>query len=315
MTITIKYLSHENKLTPVDRLDDIPDTAQFVWCDLNQPTDAENNFLQTYFNFNKLEIDDTVNGTPRAKYKIYDSYQYIVIHGLNRKTFNTKALNLFIKDRLLITYHHQPFNVLKQVEENIKERTFGGLQLEEIVMSILDYVVDSYFELVYDIEDKVYAFEDRQAHYDSMKTDMDDVFMIRQELIKLKRVIYPMKVLVDQLKESSQLLVNDKNDLYIQHIDDHMIKQQNILKICQEMTNEIKDNLVSYASYKMNRIMQMLTLVSVVFLPLTLITGIYGMNFVNMPELKWYYGYYIVLVLMLCISVGCVIYFKKEKWF
>src|SRR5699024_1177079 len=87
------------------------------------------------------------------------------------------------------------------------------------------------------------------------------------------------------------------------------------LKICQEMTNEIKDNLTSYASYKMNRIMQVLTLVSVVFLPLTLITGIYGMNFINMPELKWRYGYYFVLALMFCISIGCVIYFKKEKWF
>ncbi|TGQ04549.1 magnesium transporter CorA, partial [Mesorhizobium sp. M00.F.Ca.ET.217.01.1.1] len=99
------------------------------------------------------------------------------------------------------------------------------------------------------------------------------------ELIKLKRVIYPMTELVNQLKESHQLLFDDKDKLYLQHIDDHMIKQQNILKICQEMTNEIKDNLTTYASYKMNRIMQVLTLVSVVFLPLTLITGIYGMNF------------------------------------
>lgn len=124
-----------------------------------------------------------------------------------------------------------------------------------------------------------------------------------------------MTELVNQLKESHQLFLDDKSQLYLQHIDDHMIKQQNILKICQEMTNEIKDNLTSYASYKMNRIMQVLTLVSVVFLPLTLITGIYGMNFINMPELKWRYGYYFVLALMFCISIGCVIYFKKEKWF
>ncbi|MDN6842613.1 MAG: magnesium transporter CorA, partial [Staphylococcus equorum] len=83
----------------------------------------------------------------------------------------------------------------------------------------------------------------------------------------------------------------------------------------QEMTEEIRDNYSSYSYYKMNSIMQILTLVSVVFLPLTLITGIYGMNFSNMPELKWDYGYYIVLAIMLAISIGSIFYFKKEKWF
>lgn len=81
------------------------------------------------------------------------------------------------------------------------------------------------------------------------------------------------------------------------------------------MTTEIRDNYSSYTSFKMNSVMQILTLVSVIFLPLTLITGIYGMNFINMPELKWHYGYYIVLGIMLAISAGCIYYFKKEKWF
>ncbi|RIN35188.1 CorA family divalent cation transporter, partial [Staphylococcus succinus] len=95
----------------------------------------------------------------------------------------------------------------------------------------------------------------------------------------------------------------------------HMIKQVNILKMSQEMTNEIRDNYASYTSFKMNNIMQILTLVSVVFLPLTLITGIYGMNFAHMPELKWHYGYYIVLTIMLLISLVCIVYFKRKKWF
>lgn len=315
MTITMRYLSSENKLTSANCLEDIPKTAQFIWCDFNQPTEVENTFLKTRFNFNKLEIDDTVNGTPRAKYKAYDTYQYIVVHDVKTGDFNAKALNIFIKDRLLITYHHQPFDILKKIETTIKTQMTNNILPTYIFIMVLDCLVDRYFDFVYAIEDKVYDFEDSENTKGSMKFEMDNVFKIRSELIKLKRVIYPMTELVSQLKESHQLFLDDKSQLYLQHIDDHMIKQQNILKICQEMTNEIKDNLTSYASYKMNRIMQVLTLVSVVFLPLTLITGIYGMNFINMPELKWQYGYYFVLALMFCISIGCVIYFKKEKWF
>ncbi len=131
----------------------------------------------------------------------------------------------------------------------------------------------------------------------------------------MKRIVYPIQELVGNIKESSLLLVDEKNHMYIQHVEDHIIKQQNILKMSQEMTDEIKDNYSSYNSFKMNNIMQILTLVSVIFLPLTLITGIYGMNFTNMPELKWHYGYYIVLTIMLAISLGCIYYFKKEKWF
>ena len=234
---------------------------------------------------------------------------------MKTEDFNAKALNIFIKDRLLITYHHQPFDILKKIETTIKTQMTNNILPTHIFILVLDCLVDGYFDFVYAIEDKVYEFEDSENTKGSMKFEMDNVFKIRSELIKLKRVIYPMTELVNQLKESHQLFLDDKSQLYLQHIDDHMIKQQNILKICQEMTNEIKDNLTSYASYKMNRIMQVLTLVSVVFLPLTLITGIYGMNFINMPELKWRYGYYFVLALMFCISIGCVIYFKKKNGF
>ena len=107
----------------------------------------------------------------------------------------------------------------------------------------------------------------------------------------------------------------ERKQLYIQHVNDHLIKQRNILQLAQEMTDEIRANYESYTSFKMNSVMQVLTLVSVIFLPLTLITGIYGMNFAYMPELKWHYSYFVVLSVMLLIAVGFVIYFKKKKWF
>lgn len=315
MTITIKFQTPGQALMQASHLHDVPESATFVWYDFQNPSESENEIFKSYFNFNKLEIDDTVNGTPRAKYKTYDAYQYIVLHSIDSKSSGNKALNLFIKEQVLITYHHQPFSILTDLTRMLTTDNQNGLQTFNIALHIIDKMVDSYFDLIYEIEDKVYEFEDYQLKGTSVKDIMEEVFKIRSNIIKMKRIVYPIQELVDNIKESSLLLVDETNHMYIQHVEDHIIKQQNILKMSQEMTDEIKDNYSSYNSFKMNSIMQILTLVSVIFLPLTLITGIYGMNFTNMPELKWHYGYYIVLTIMLAISLGCIYYFKKEKWF
>ncbi|PTI27396.1 magnesium/cobalt transporter CorA [Staphylococcus xylosus] len=315
MTITVKYQVPGQALTEASCFDDVPESATFVWYDFHKPSAPENEIFRSYFSFNKLEIDDTVNGTPRAKYKSYDTYQYIVLHSIDTNNNGDKALNLFIKDEALITYHHQSFSILNNFTHVLMKENKNVLQTSDVALHIIDKMVDSYFDLIYEIEDKVYEFEDYQLKDASVKIIMEEVFKIRSNIIKMKRIVYPIQELVDNIKESGLLLVDEKNHMYIQHIEDHIIKQQNILKMSQEMTDEIKDNYSSYNSFKMNSIMQVLTLVSVVFLPLTLITGIYGMNFTNMPELKWHYGYYIVLTIMLAISISCIVYFKKEKWF
>ena len=115
---------------------------------------------------------------------------------------------------------------------------------------------------------------------------MDNVFQLRSNLIKIKRVLFPMQELVNTIKTEGNLIVDYKHSMYIQHIDDHIIKQNNIIRTSQEMTNEIRENFESYSSFRMNSIMQVLTLVSVIFSPLTFIVGVYGMNFEYMPELN-----------------------------
>ena len=123
---------------------------------------------------------------------------------------------------------------------------------------------------------------------------MDNVFQIKSDLIKIKRVLFPMQELVNTIKTEGNLIVDSKHSMYIQHIDDHLIKQNNIIRTSQEMANEIRENFESYSSFRMNSIMQVLTLVSVIFSPLTFIAGVYGMNFEYMPELKWQYSYQFV---------------------
>lgn len=135
----------------------------------------------------------------------------------------------------------------------------------DIVIHILDSMVDKYFNFVYDIEDKVYTFEDRHVDDRYSKSVMDNVFQLRSDLIKIKRVLFPMQELVDTIKSEGKLIIDTKHSMYIQHIDDHLIKQRNVIRTSQEMTNEIRENYESYTSFRMNNIMQILTLVSVIF--------------------------------------------------
>ncbi|MDT3895439.1 magnesium/cobalt transporter CorA [Staphylococcus arlettae] len=315
MTLTIRFQTIDNKIATAHHIVQIPADARFVWYDFNQPSEDENKLLATHFKFNQLEIDDTVNETPRAKYKTYQTYQYLVMHGIRSADLGPKALNIFIQHNVLVTYHHETHQVLESIVDYMQTNRNEQLISAHMVLKILDSLIDDYFDYTYNIEDKVYEFEDTQVNGVSNQQIMDDVFKLRSDVIKLKRLVYPMQTLIIDLKEDQVLFTDHQSELYKQHVEDHIIKQENILKVSQEMTNEIRENYVSYTSYKMNKIMEVLTLVSMVFLPLTLIAGIYGMNFRYMPELNWHYGYFIVLSIMLIITIVCIWYFKKKRWF
>jgi len=315
MTMTIRYQTSTEPLKRVNRIEDIPSEATIVWYDFEDATPQENEFLRNHFNYNDLEIDDAINGIPRAKYKSYDDYQYLVLHSILVRNYSAIALNVFLGDKLLVTYHHQSFESLKRVAKVNEQHHDPELDCADIVILILDSMVDKYFNFVYDIEDKVYTFEDRHVDDRFSKDVMDNVFKLRSDLIKIKRVLFPMQELVDTIKTEGNLIKDNKHSMYIQHIDDHLIKQSNVIKTSQEMTNEIRENYESYTSFRMNNIMQILTLVSVIFSPLTFIAGIYGMNFEYMPELKWHYSYFVCLIIMLIITIVLIIFFKKKKWF
>lgn len=315
MSITIRYQTPHTSLTTVPDIADVPKDATIVWYDFEDATAKENDFLRENFDFNYLEIDDTITGVPRVKYKAYDDYQYIVFYSINSDDYSPRALNVFLKNNVLVTYHHKHFSSLMKVAKWNAYHHDGELDCADIVIHILDMMVDKYFDFVYDIEEKVYNFEDKHVDDALSKKVMDNVFKLRSDLIKIKRVMFPMQELVETIKSEGNLIVDSKHSMYIQHIDDHLIKQSNIIRTSQEMTNEIRENYESYSSFRMNSIMQILTLVSVIFSPLTFIAGVYGMNFDNMPELRWHYSYYICLVVMLVIAIALIIFFRKKRWF
>ncbi|HDP3201195.1 TPA: magnesium/cobalt transporter CorA [Staphylococcus aureus] len=315
MALKIRYQTTYEPFKVFDDIKEIPKDATIVWYDFDEPNEQENEWFKAHFNFNDLEVDDAINGMPRAKYKSYKDYQYLVFHSIMGSNYSPIALNIFIQDNVLVTYHHQTLESLNKVVYKYMNTLDAELDCADVVILILDMMVDKYFNFVYALEDSVYHFEDRHVDDRFNKMVMDSVFKLRSDLIKVKRVLFPMQELIDTMKQNGDLIIDNKHSLYIQHIDDHLIKQRNIIRTAQEMTNEIRENFESYTSFRMNSIMQVLTLVSVIFSPLTFIAGIYGMNFVNMPALHLHYGYYICLAVMFVIAFVLIIFFRRKKWF
>ncbi|MFC6401255.1 magnesium/cobalt transporter CorA [Mammaliicoccus sciuri] len=309
------YVNFNGELKETNSPKDISEEKKWIWVDLNEPTKEESEILVDYFNFHPLSVEDATQVQQRPKFKQYDDYQFIVFHALDLKTLESEEVDIFIGDDFIVTFHRERYEEIDTIKRKLFNETIEINEPKDILLHILDDIVDNYFPFIYDIEDKVFNFEDRHNLDITTKTLIDDTFDLRQELLIIKRTVQPMKDLVYRMREGKVLHLNEQQFLYITHINDHLMKQMEMVDSSREMTSDIRDNYISLNSFKMNNIMKILTIYSVVFMPLTLIAGIYGMNFTNMPELEWHDGYYIVLVIMAVIAIIMLIVFKKKRWF
>ena len=309
------YVNLNGELKETNSPKDISEEKKWIWVDLNEPTKEESEILVDYFNFHPLSVEDATQVQQRPKFKQYDDYQFIVFHALDLKTLESEEVDIFIGDDFIVTFHRERYEEIDTIKRKLFNETIEINEPKDILLHILDDIVDNYFPFIYDIEDKVFNFEDRHNLDITTKTLIDDTFDLRQELLIIKRTVQPMKDLVYRMREGKVLHLSEQQFLYITHINDHLMKQMEMVDSSREMTSDIRDNYISLNSFKMNNIMKILTIYSVVFMPLTLIAGIYGMNFTNMPELEWHDGYYIVLVIMAVIAIIMLIVFKKKRWF
>ncbi|RIO03906.1 magnesium/cobalt transporter CorA [Mammaliicoccus sciuri] len=309
------YVNLNGELKETNSPKDISEEKKWIWVDLNEPTKEESEILVDYFNFHPLSVEDATQVQQRPKFKQYDDYQFIVFHALDLKTLESEEVDIFIGDDFIVTFHRERYEEIDTIKRKLFNETIEINEPKDILLHILDDIVDNYFPFIYDIEDKVFNFEDRHNLDITTKTLIDDTFDLRQELLIIKRTVQPMKDLVYRMREGKVLHLNEQQFLYITHINDHLMKQMEMVDSSREMTSDIRDNYISLNSFKMNNIMKILTIYSVVFMPLTLFAGIYGMNFTNMPELEWHDGYYIVLVIMAVIAIIMLIVFKKKRWF
>ncbi|WP_080647698.1 magnesium/cobalt transporter CorA [Lysinibacillus sphaericus] len=309
-------ISKDQQLLKGFPLEDIKDKYfEWFWVDFNSPTAEEELLLDTFFHFHPLAIEDCLMRLQRPKLDFYDDYHFFVIHRLNEETLIAEELNIFVSDKFIVTYHKNETpeidKVQKLLEEQPKNWERGTVFL---TYQTIDKIVDSYFPLVYKIEDHLNTLED-ELTYQSSVNAMQIVFEFRSDLLHLRRTILPMRDLLYRVLSSYRFALKKSERAYFGDIHDHLVKLTEIVESNRELTADMRDNYMAMSSSRMNGIMMTLTIVSTIFIPLTFIAGVYGMNFDIMPELHGRYSYFIVLGIMILIVIFMLSFFKYKGWF
>lgn len=308
-------LTVENKLLFDFPLEDIH-TRQFkwYWVDLEQPNEEEASLLHSFFQFHPLTIEDCLNRLQRPKLDFYDDYAFFVLHTINPETIKAEEINLYLGKNYVITFHYTVVQGLENARERIIQNP-GKWKKGHVFVAhqIIDKIVDDYFPVLHKIEDHLDDIEDTLAP-STVHLSMDSVFEVRSNLLRLRRTILPMHELLHRVINSERIKLSANEQAYFSDIYDNLLRLGDILESNRELTTDIRDSQLSINANQMNRIMMILTIVSSVFIPLTFIAGVYGMNFEFMPELTWRYGYIIVLIVMLVIGTSMLALFKYKGW-
>jgi magnesium transporter len=293
-------------------LTELSNDFRWHWVDFNAPSDEEIGYLYSHFRFHPLAVEDCLHALQRPKLDYYDGYDFYVIHTFDKVTFKPIEIDFFVGENFIVTFHSQPLSeidtVLKNLPENEKAINKGILY---IFYLILDKIVDEFFPTIYQLEDHLNDMETKEETQDIIR----EIFDIRHQLLKLRRTIVPMSELLYRVLNSERVKIPKEDRVYFMDIHDHVMRLSEIIDSNREMTNDIRDSYISINSYRMNNIMKTLTVLTSIFIPLTFIASIYGMNFEYIPELSWRYGYFFVLGLMLLCGVSMLFALWRKGWF
>jgi magnesium transporter len=287
---------------------------QWYWIDFNQPTKEEELLLHSFFHFHPLAIEDCLHRLQRPKLDHYDEYSFFVLHSICHDDLKAEELNMFLGENYVVTFHYTQLHELEDARERILQHQSKWEQGHMFVAhQIIDQVVDDYFPILYKIEDQLNEIEDSLTP-STMQFSMDSVFDVRSNLLLLRRSIFPMRELLYRMINTQRIELSINEQAYFSDVYDNLLRLGDILESNRELTTDIRDSQLSINSNQMNRIMMTLTIISSIFIPLTFLAGVYGMNFDVMPELHWDYGYPIVLLVMFVIGIAMLMWFKVKGW-
>lgn len=267
-----------------------------------------------------LTLEDIANTLQRPKLEEFDDYLYAVIKMVyweeQSDEIRVEQVSMVLTERTVVTFQEQSEDVFAPLRERLQvpDSRLRRLQSDYFFFALIDVVVSNYFIVLDRLETRIEALEyqiNARPHPDAL----EELQMLRTELLELRRAINPMREVVQQLTRLEHRLLKSKTRVYFQDLRDQIYHATETLDTYRDQVSSLQDLHLSLTSYRMNEVMQVLTIVSTIFIPLTFIAGIYGMNFKYMPELDWPWGYYAVWGLMLLLAGAMAIYFWQKGWF
>lgn len=275
------------------------------------------------FGLHDLSIEDVLDPAQRPKTELYDDYVFVVLRTLAMaEQVESSPLCLFLGDRFVVTLQDVDGSDLAPVRERLRHGrgTVRARGADYLAYALIDSVVDHYFPVIEAFDDHLEQVEDEVL--EARGSDPIDLARLaRRDLQTIRHAVWPARDVLAALLRDDVARVTAQTRVYLRDCYDHLIQLQEMVEASREVAASLLESYISRVGLTTNEVMRLLTVIATIFIPLTFIAGVYGMNFnperspLNMPELDWYWGYPFSLVLMAVVALACLWYFQRKGWF
>ncbi|MBB6481327.1 magnesium/cobalt transporter CorA [Spirochaeta isovalerica] len=297
-------------------------TPENMVCWINITGTEDSEFLAMLgekFGLSKLSLEDIQNTGHRPKIDDFDRYLHTILKMITwddeTNSLQLEQISLIYTGNTLISIQERKGDVFENIRSRIRHHKgkIRNKQADYLFYVMIDSIVDNYFLMVDKIREEQEILEEKTLGSRS-KQVFDRILVLKKEQILLRKSVWPLREILFSLQKGDFEQISDNSRKYFRDIYDHLLLIIDITDQLKDVLTGFQESIISSISYEMNSVMKVLTIISTIFIPLTFIAGIYGMNFRNMPELAWEYGYFAVLGIMLILSLIMVIYFRRRKW-
>jgi len=296
------------------------DASTVTWINVNGINNAKNlEELGACFHLHPLVLEDILNTEQRPKLDDYGDYLFVVLKMLHlqdgQEDIAAEQISLIVGNDYVISLHETNHDVFKIIRERLQAAK-GRIRrsgTDYLAYALLDLIVDQYFVILEDLGEVIEDLESEVVTTPTPET-LSQIHRLKRVMIMLRKSVWPLRELISRLERSESPLIKEPTVLYFKDVYDHVIQIIDNIETFRDILSGMLDIYLSSVSNRLNEVMKVLTIIATIFIPLTFIAGVYGMNFKNMPELAWPDGYYMALGMMGAVALIMVIFFWKKGW-
>lgn len=275
--------------------------------------------LGNIYNLHPLVLEDILNTNQRPKMEDYGDYLYFVLRNfsdLGNGDLISEQISIILGKNFVLSFREKESAIFDPIQTRLsgnkgRIRKAGA---DYLLHAIIDNIVDNYFVSLEALEEEIEFLEDDLVKRTTPVT-LQAIHNLKRKLIFMRKSLWPLREAISALERSDSLLISEATGIYFKDIFDHVIAIIDSVETFRDMLSGMLDIYLSSVSNRLNEIMRVLTVIATIFMPLTFMAGVYGMNFKYMPELEWRWGYFGTLGFMLIVALSMIYYFKKKKWF
>ncbi|MEB2295431.1 MAG: magnesium/cobalt transporter CorA [Ignavibacteria bacterium] len=309
------------EIKSVEEIDPYTDTPQVTWVNVCGLHDTELiKQIGEKFNIHPLVLEDILNTETRPKIEITEKYIFIAMKMLTTNDHDhqpvIEQVSFILGNSFIFSFLEKSDNIFIPIKDRIINNS-GKVRKQDsdyLFYTLMDIVVDQYYLTLEHIEEKIELLDD-EVITNTDQSQIKKVYTLKNKLLLIRRSIWPLREIFSRLIREESNLIDKKVMPYLRDLLDHTIQITETIDLQREIINGLMETHLSLMSYKMNEVMKVLTVIATIFIPLTFIVGVYGMNFDYLPELHWTWAYFAAWGVMIGITTFMIFFFKRKKWF